>query len=226
MIILGNSNVELLETFGNELTVVNAARVSFGVQKDEMDTSDTRLLRYLIKNKHWSPLRQVVFRFRLKTCEVTMRQIIKHCIGADWFAPSGAHNMSWNEISGRYKPVLEFYTPEVWRKQSESNKQCSEGEVDTQDQARAIFDRVTSSSIAAYHELLELGVAKEQARFVLPMNQMTWSCFTMSFQAVMNLIELRDKPDSQYEIREVARAMEVLVKEKVPVLYDEWISNV
>jgi len=221
---LGNSYIELLDTFGDELTVVNAARVSFGIQKDSISSGDEKLLRFLIKHKHYSPLRQVVFRFRLKTLEAVMRQAIKHIIGADWFAPSPSHNMSWNEISGRYKPVLEYYYPDKWRLQSSDNKQCSDGFASTEqnEEADRLFKEAMDKIKDTYKQLVDIGIAKEQARLILPLNQITFSCFTMSFQAVMNFLSLRDKPDSQYEIQMMAKAIKELVKEQLPVLYKIW----
>lgn len=222
--ILGNQTVSLEGTFGDHLTVVNAARVSFGVEHQEFTKGDRNLIKFLFKHKHYSPLRQIFFRFKLELCEVIMRQLLKHCIGSDWFAPSPTNNLAWNEISGRYKPVQDYYRPTEWRAQSVDNKQCSEGFVDekTSEEAQQLYDETMEMIKKNYSKLVDMGIAKEQARLILPLSQITKSCWTVSLQAIFNFIELRDKPDSQWEIQEVARAMRALVKKSQPVLYEIW----
>ena len=119
--------VKLIDTFGDELTIVNAARVSFGVQKTELSKSDIGLIRYLYRHKHYSPFRHLMFRFHIKAPEVVMRQLYKHVVGIEATSDSAVKDHAWNEISGRYKPVVDYYYPTVWRKQSSDSKQASMG---------------------------------------------------------------------------------------------------
>ena len=109
---------------------MNAARGSFGVEKQELSEGDIRLIRYLWKHKHFSPFRHVMFRFKIKAPEFVMRQWYKHVVGIETTSSSATKDHAWNEISGRYIPVSEYYFPEQWRCQSASSKQASAGPVD------------------------------------------------------------------------------------------------
>lgn len=224
--ILDKGYIELLGTFGNELTIVNAARVSFGHYKTEFDSKDMRLLKYLYRNKHMSPFRHVMMRFRIKAPEFVMRQWYKHIVGTETTSTYPTQLHSWNEISGRYKPVLEFYNPTTWRKQSKDSKQASEGEltIEESDEIQKIFNQALTNSIDAYEALLSRGVAKEQARILLPLNQYTEVIWTCSAQAVLNFIELRDHEHAQVEIREYAQAMRTIVQAQLPTLSDIWFE--
>ena len=101
--VLDKGSVELLGMFGDELTIVNAARVSFGAAKSELDKKDVRLIKYLYKHKHMSPFRHLMFRFRIKAPEFVMRQFYKHVIGCETTSSDSTKDHAWNEISGRYK---------------------------------------------------------------------------------------------------------------------------
>tara|TARA_B100001250_G_scaffold358769_1_gene335264 strand:- start:625 stop:1326 length:702 start_codon:yes stop_codon:yes gene_type:complete len=225
--ILDKGSLELLETFGNELTIVNAARVSFGVTKDTLDQKDIKLIKYLYKHKHFSPFRHVMFRFHIKAPEFVMRQWYKHVVGAETTSSYTTKDHAWNEISGRYKPVEEFYVPEIWRKQSKSSKQASAGNFDDECNKEVcdLFNEYMTTTKCIYDKMIEKGVAKEQARIILPLNQYTEVIWTCSAQAMLNFIELRDEPTSQVEIREYAIKMRELIKEKFPVLYDVWFDE-
>lgn len=223
--ILDHGYIELIETFGDEKTIVNAARVSFGVEKKEIDEKDIKLMKYLYKNKHFSPFRHVMFRFKIKAPEFVMRQIYKHVIGIETTASSFCKDHAWNEISGRYRPVSEFYYPELWRAQSKSSKQCSEGNIESQELAFRIFNNAMTTAINSYDKLLELGVAKEQARILLPLNQYTTVIWTASAQAVLNFIELCDDVHSQFEIQEYARVMKKMLSYKFPNLENIWFED-
>jgi len=100
--VLDKGSVELLGMFGDELTIVNAARVSFGAAKSELDKKDVRLIKYLYKHKHMSPFRHLMFRFRIKAPEFVMRQFYKHVIGCETTSSDSTKDHAWNEISGRY----------------------------------------------------------------------------------------------------------------------------
>ena len=225
--VLDNGFVKLLETFGDELTIVNAARVSFGVQKTELSKGDIGLIRYLYKYKHFSPFRHLMFRFHIKAPEVVMRQLYKHVVGIEATSDSATKDHAWNEISGRYKPVVDYYYPKVWRKQSADSKQASDGVVDeaTNTEIIELFGTHMKHTIELYEDLLAKGVAREQARLVLPLNQYTEVIWTCSAQALLNFIWLRDEGTAQVEIQEYARAMREMVKGRFPTLHDIWFES-
>jgi thymidylate synthase (FAD) len=225
--VLDKGSVELLGMFGDELTIVNAARVSFGAAKSELEKKDVRLIKYLYKHKHMSPFRHLMFRFRIKAPEFVMRQFYKHVIGCETTSNDSTKDHAWNEISGRYKPVTEYYVPSNWREQSKDNKQASCGSCapEIQEKANQAFSEVTAHVQEVYQQLLDMGVAKEQARIVLPLNQYTEVIWTASAQAVLNFIELRDEPFSQWEIREYAIAFRRILEVETPKLSEIWFAS-
>lgn len=225
--VLDKGYVKLLDTFGDELTIVNAARVSFGVEKFELSKQDIGLIRYLHRNKHFSPFRHLMFRFHIKAPEVVMRQLYKHVVGIEATAADPTKDHAWNEISGRYKPVQDYYYPEVWRKQSASSKQASDGVVDdnTNEEICDIFKQHMEHTIQLYNDLLARGVAREQARLVLPLNQYTEVIWTASAQAILNFIWLRDEETAQIEIQQYAQAIRELLRWRFPTLHDIWFET-
>ncbi len=225
--VLDKGYVELLETFGDELTIVNAARVSFGSAKETLNSRDIKLIKYLFKNKHMSPFRHLMLRFRIKAPEFVMRQAYKHVIGCEVTSNDSTKDHAWNEISGRYKPVNDYYIPGTWRSQSDDNKQASAGPLEDSKQeiAAGIFAGALENIMEAYNNLLDLGVAKEQARVILPLNQYTEVIWTCSAQALLNFIELRDEPFAQVEIREYALVYKRLMQQKFPTLSGIWFGE-
>ena len=119
-------------------------------------------------------------------------------------------------------PVEEFYFPEIWRQQSSDSKQASVGQIPLQEQAKERYETAIKLIKHNYEELLKLGVAKEQARIMLPLSQYTEVIWTASFQALMNFVELRDKPDSQWEIREYAKAIRYILYQIYPKTSEIW----
>jgi len=222
--VLDKGFIEVVDSLGNDLTVVNSARVSFGKRKTKFDKSDERLVRYLAKYKHYSPFRHLQVQFHIKAPEFVMRQWYKHVVGIETTSNSSAKDHAWNEISGRYVPVEDFYIPEVWRKQSEDNKQASEGVLDDLQQKRmtSVFNEYMRQVEMAYDRMIDAGMAKEQARIILPLNQYTEVYWTASFQAVMNFIELRNEKTSQIEIQEYAKVMLEQMKEVFPKTTKIW----
>ena len=196
------SKVELLSHFGDDLMIVNAARVSFGKNKEMFDEKDSKLINYLIEHKHFAPFRHPQLQFRI-TCSIYVeRQLFKHQVG-----------LSANSISGRYVDFSDSYTNiKEWRKQSKSSKQGSEGIVEEQATCCNIEANVISYCKKAYDELLRLGVSKEQARSILPLNLNTTFIWTGSLLAFIHLWNLRLKPDTQIETKEIAQEMLELVK--------------
>ena len=166
--------IEVIDSLGNDLTVVNSARVSFGKRKEKWDKSDERLVRYLAKHKHFSPFRHLQVQFHIKAPEFVMRQWYKHVVGIETTSNSSTKDHAWNEISGRYVEVDDYYIPNVWRKQSEDNKQASEGELaeTNNEKAKWYYEVALNTTKNMYERLIkDLGVAKEQARAILPLSQ-------------------------------------------------------
>jgi len=222
--VLDKGHIELVDTLGDDLTPVNAARVSFGGRSDEFTNKDKRLSKFLIKHKHFSPFRHQHIMVIIKAPEFVMRQWYKHVVGIETTSSSASKDHAWNEISGRYVEVEDYYYPEVWRKQSEDNKQASDGVLDDLQQKRmtSFYNEYMRQVEMTYDRMIEAGMAKEQARIVLPLSQYTQVWWTASFQSVMNFIELRDEPTSQVEIQEYARALKTIMMESFPETTKLW----
>ena len=222
--VLDKGFIEVVDSLGSDLTVVNSARVSFGKRKTKFDKSDARLVKYLAKYKHYSPFRHLQVQFHLKAPEFVMRQWYKHVVGIETTSNSSAKDHAWNEISGRYVPVEEFYIPSVWRKQSEDNKQASDGVLDDLQQKRMNMTYLVflNQMEMAYDTMINAGMAKEQARIVLPLSQYTEVYWTASFQAIMNFIELRNEKTSQWEIQEYAKVLLDLMFDVYPETTKLW----
>ena len=220
--VLDKGFVEVIDSLGSDLTVVNSARVSFGKRKEVYDKSDRALVRFLTKHKHFSPFRHMMVQFHLKAPEFVMRQWYKHVVGAETTSSYPTKDHAWNEISGRYTPVTDYYIPEVWRKQSEDNKQASEGKLDNLQQKRMahLYERYLLEVERVYDTMVKSGMAKEQARVVLPLSQYTEVYWTASFQAIMNFIELRDETTAQWEIQQYA----ICLKEMMYDIYPETVK--
>jgi thymidylate synthase (FAD) len=192
-----NNKVELLSHFGNDLMIVNVARVSYGKEVSALDEKDGKLINYLVKHGHTSPFRHPQLQFRI-TCPIYVeRQLFKHQVG-----------LSANSISGRYVDFSDTYsTIDEWRKQSKSSKQGSDGAIEEQLAASEIEAGIIGYCKTAYQKLIELGVSKEQARTILPLNLNTSFIWTGSLLAFIHLFDLRIKPDAQQETREIAQKM-------------------
>jgi thymidylate synthase (FAD) len=187
-------SVELLETFGSDLTVVNAARVSLGKHVDEMTDKDAKLIKYLVEHDHVSPFFHPQARFRLKMPIWMAREWFRHTVG-----------LSRNEISRRYvdfEPT--FHIPD-FRTRAPGKKQGSNDDVHKDnDYLREHLREACKHSVNAYNLMLANEVPPEQARMILPQNMMTEFIETGSLAAYARLYHLRTSPDAQKEIREVA----------------------
>lgn len=193
------SSVELLTHMGDDMMVANVARVSYGKQVEEFSDKDARLLRYLVKHKHTSPFRHPQLQFRVKCPIYVERQLFKHQVG-----------MSANSISGRYVDFSDEYeVPEILRLQSESSKQGSGEALEAGLNSHLTEDikNHVAASANLYEDLVGSGVAKEQARVILPLCLVTQFVWTGSFLSFIHLFNLRIKPDAQQETREVAEMM-------------------
>ena len=222
MNVLGEGKVDLIDYMGTDLTVVNSARVSFGKRKTSFDKQDRALVRYLAKHKHFSPFRHIQVQFHIKAPEFVMRQWYKHVVGIETSSTSSTKDHAWNEISGRYVEYSDFYIPENFRAQSSDNKQASEGLVEDQESAEKLWSDAQKKSTEAYEKMIEMGVAKEQARSILPLTVYTQVWWTASFQSIMNFIELRDEKTSQIEIQEYAKVMKELMFDVFPKTTEIW----
>ena len=222
--VLDKGYIEVVDTLGDDLTPVNAARVSFGGRSDKFTEKDKRLSRFLIKHKHFSPFRHQHIMVIIKAPEFVLRQWYKHVVGIETTSTHATKDHAWNEISGLYVEVEDFYYPDVWRKQSEDNKQASEGELDDLQQKRMslVYETYMTQVEMAYETMISSGVAKEQARIVLPLSQYTQVWWTASFQSVMNFIELRDESTAQVEIQEYARALKKIMLDAFPETTKLW----
>jgi thymidylate synthase (FAD) len=214
--------VKFIDKMGSDLSVVNAARVSFAKESEWesipeagpieglLSSQDEKLIGYLAKHNHWSPFGHASMQFHIKAPVFVARQLVKHQVG-----------LVWNEVSRRYvDDEVEFYVPEDWRGAPENSKQGSSSEViDINPYNRMIDDyqSVCKTAKWTYEYLLGKGVAPEQARMVLPQSMMTewyWSGTLMAFARVCNL---RCKPDTQLETQVVANQIDEIGEECFPV---------
>jgi thymidylate synthase (FAD) len=199
--------VELLETFGNDLTVVNAARVSLGKHVDEFTEKDAKLIKYLAEHEHNSPFFHPQARFRLRMPIWMAREWFRHTIG-----------FARNEVSRRYvDEAPTFHVPEELRTRAPNKKQGSNDDVHPQNTLlRQSMKLSYQLAEEAYQDLLTRGVCPEQARMVLPQSMMTEFIETGSLAAYARLCKLRMGPDAQKEIQDVAREVSVLLETAFP----------
>ena len=193
-------NAQLLQIFGDDNMVVDAARVSFGKEAaNYSEENNDRLIKYLAEHNHTSPFRHPQIQYRI-TCPIFVeRQLFKHQVG-----------LTANSISGRYVDFEDnYYKIDNFRIQSKSSKQGSDGSLELTDneKAEAIMHLIINSSKRAYNDLLNLGVAKEQARAVLPLCLETTFIWTGSLLAYINLFKLRITRDTQVETMQIAQEM-------------------
>jgi len=220
--VLDKGYIEVVDSLGDDLTPVNAARVSFGGRSKKFEAKDRRLSKFLIKHKHFSPFRHQHVMMIIKAPEFVMRQWYKHVVGIETTSSHPTKDHAWNEISGRYVPYVDFYEPSEYRAQSDDNKQASEGLVEHQSKAGWYWREAQKKSVDNYNKLLEMGMAKEQARSILPLTVYTQVWWTASFQSIMNFIELRDEKTAQVEIQEYARALKGIMLEVFPETTKIW----
>mgnify|MGYP000333086184 FL=1 len=220
--VLDKGYIEVVDVLGDDLTPVNAARVSFGGRSDKFTDKDRRLSKFLIKHKHFSPFRHQHVMMIIKAPEFVMRQWYKHVVGIETTSNHPTKDHAWNEISGRYIAYEDFYEPTEFRAQSDDNKQASEGLIEEQSKANQYWKEAQDKSVDSYNKLLKMGVAKEQARSILPLTVYTKVWWTASFQSIMNFIELRDEKTAQVEIQEYARALKKIMLDVFPETTKLW----
>jgi thymidylate synthase (FAD) len=199
----------------SDLSVVNAARVSFGIQKSKLEPQDEYLILYLMRNRHGTPFEHNHFRFRVKVPIFVAREHYRHRAGH-----------SYNELSGRYKELpSEFFMPERMRSQKGKPGAYTFEDLPydrTHERLRDEIGRAYRTSWEVYQELLLSGVAKEQARMVLPVGIFTeyiWSC---NARSLMHFLSLRGSPDAMKEIQLVAEQAEATLADKMPATWAAW----
>jgi thymidylate synthase (FAD) len=208
-----NCKVELLETFGNDLTVVNAARVSLGKHVDEFTEKDAKLIKYLADHEHTSPFFHPQARFRLRMPIWMAREWFRHTIG-----------FARNEVSRRYvDDEPSFHIPEELRERAPNKKQGSKDGVHPYNSLlrREYMEESVDKSVRMYNSLLNEGVCPEQARMILPQCMMTEFIETGSLAAYARLCHLRMGSDAQKEIQDVAK----MVSDAMAIAFPEsWCT--
>ena len=194
---MSDMQATLVNSMGGDLTVVNAARVSFNSHSKELNKKDERLISFLAKHGHWSPFAHVILQFRMKAPIFVARQLVKHQVG-----------LTWNEVSRRYVDTnIEFYKPKVWRKAAENVKQGSSDEASGWERWGSKVEKAMNSTqlaLAEYEDAIASGVCMEQARMLLPQSLMTEWYWTGSLVAFARIVKQRTHSTAQLETQEVA----------------------
>jgi thymidylate synthase (FAD) len=215
--VLDHGFVRLDDAMADDLSVVNAARVSFARRKEEMDESDEGLIRFLLRESHGTPFEHNAFRFHVRAPIFVAREWFRHRIG------------SFNEFSMRYaRATDEFYVPEPEDVRTQVGKpgaytfEAVEPELaeTTRDELREVYEH----AYATYERLVEAGVAREVARCVLPVGAYTEFYWTVNARAIMNFVALRNAETAQREIRRYAEAVEQFLAERMPVTYAAFVA--
>lgn len=222
----GIGSVSLVASMGSDLTVVNSARVSFGIEKEELDQKDKKLINYLIKHKHTSTLEHNLITFKFVVPLYVRSQHHRH------------RTWSYNEISRRYtESNLRFYEPCNFRTQHKSNRQASNPD-DTINPMLQIYNPMCSEpiriltsdrlrrhhtdSVKLFDELLSAGVCREQARGVLPQNLYTEYYGTVNLSNLLKFIDLRTHEGAQWEIQKVAEACLEIATNLFPITVESY----
>lgn len=214
--ILDKGKLELADFMGSDLSIVRGARISNGAAMPEWrGAPDERLINFLAQNKHMSPFEHAVFQFYVKAPLFVVREWQRH------------RTFSYNERSGRYKEFeWEVYIPAKARVPDPNNKQSS---IEVEDSYKQrwlevyLEDHVTYQR---YERMLKMGIAREVARMVLPLNLYTEFIVTGNFRNWMHFLELRNTPEAQYEIRVYAQAIAEILEEKMPISFKALTSSV
>ena len=212
----GIGKVEYIDHMGTDLTIVNSARVSFGVERQELDEKDIKLIKYLIKHRHTSTLEHNVMTFRFKVPLFIRSQHHRH------------RTWSYNEISRRYTDInLEFYEPKTYRTQHASNRQASNAMDTINPMIGVRYAQLTPATkivaehhkrcLQLYEEMIKGGICREQARGVLPQNLYTEYYGSVNLNNLMKFIGLRSHDGAQWEIQRVAEACLDIAEELYPV---------
>jgi thymidylate synthase (FAD) len=216
--VLDHGFVRLDDAMADDLSVVNGARVSFARHKTEMEDSDAGLIRFLMRERHGTPFEHNSFRFHIRAPIFVAREWFRHRVG------------SFNEFSMRYaKATDDFYVPEPDDVRSQVGKPGAYSfepvELGVAETTREEMRAVYEAAFSAYERLVELGVARELARSVLPVGAYTEFYWTVNARALMNFLSLRNSETAQREIRRYAEACEQFLAEKMPITYAAFVAN-
>ena len=199
--------VELVDHMGSDLSVVNAARVSYAKFKDQFEDRDEKLIKFLAEHNHWSPFAHASLQFRISAPVFVARQLVKHQVG-----------LVWNEVSRRYVSFpAELYEIKDWRGKPENSKQGSAGELKLDPTTLHNLEMFNKQALILYNTLIGKGIAPEQARSVLPQSMMTewvWSGTLYAFARVCNL---RCAKDTQQETQQVANQIRDICADQFPI---------
>ncbi len=215
--VLDHGFVRLDDAMADDLSVVNAARVSFARRKTEMDEADEGLIRFLMRDRHGTPFEHNAFRFHIRCPIFVAREWFRHRVG------------SFNEFSMRYaKATDEFYVPATEDVRSQVGKPgaytfepvSDELAEETREALQEIYER----AYATYERLVEQGVAREVARAVLPVGAYTEFFWTVNARSLMNFVSLRAAETAQREIRRYADAVEAFLAERMPITHAAFVA--
>lgn len=217
--VLDKGYVRLIKVNGDDLDVVNAARVSYNDASTELTEKDIRLLNFLAREGHMSPFRHVSFRFEVYAPLMVARQWWKHHVASSYVDEQNA----WNESSRRYvKEDVEFYEPDVWRLAPDNAKQGSGADASEGMNIwlNEMWEQHIDESIIKYDRAIDAGIAPEMARLFLPANglyiRFNWH---VGLEALTHFLNLRVAKDSQKEIQEYAKALETFLQDTLPHSY-------
>ena len=216
--VLDHGFVRLDAAMASDLSVANAARVSFARRKDELDEADEGLIRFLMRERHGTPFEHNAFRFHIRCPIFVAREWFRHRVG------------SFNEFSMRYaKATDEFYVPEPEDVRTQVGKPGAytfeSVEDDLAERTREELRDVYEHAFAAYERLVQEGVAREIARAVLPVGAYTEFYWTVNARALMNFVSLRAADTAQREIRRYAEACERFLAEQMPITHAAFVAN-
>ena len=203
--LIGVTQPNLSEGMTAEQFIVYIARVSNPSNQMNTETG-SKLIRYLIKHKHWSPFEHVSCTFEIKTSRAIAAQILRH------------RSFTFQEFSQRYASVTELETPE-WRLQGKTNRQVGDKPVTLSSDLQELVDVAQKTSMAAYEALIEKGVAKECARMILPLNTQTTIYMTGSLRSWIHYLDLRCSVDTQKEHRDIALNIKNSLKQVFPDVF-------
>jgi thymidylate synthase (FAD) len=216
--VLDHGFVRLDAAMADDLSVVNAARVSFARRRFDMDDSDVGLVKFLMRDRHGTPFEHNAFRFHIRTPIFVAREWFRHRVG------------SFNEFSMRYaRATDEFYVPAAEDVRSQVGKPGAYSfepvEPELAEHTRAELLKVYATAYATYEALVEAGVARELARAVLPVGAYTEFYWTVNARSLMNFLSLRAAETAQREIRRYAEACEQLFATQMPVTHAAFVAN-
>lgn len=216
--VLGDGFVRLDGSMAGDLSVVNAARVSFGVRRESMEDADRGLIRFLMRERHGSPFEHNSFRFHVRSPIFVVREWMRHRVS------------SFNELSGRYTELTDsFYVPSAGDVRTQIGRpgsyQFGRVDSDTAERTRTTIGVAYKTSFEAYRKMLDDGIAKEVARLVLPVGLMTEFYWTVNARSLMNFLSLRNAETAQYEIKQYAAAVEQLFAREMPETAQAFVEN-